>query len=126
MQAKGLEAFKAAVAHGARFLSDRIDELQSFDDIKLLSVSVDRLTTWSKPELLYIGDAAHAISPVGAVGINLAIQDAVATANLIAVKLQARTRRNGDLDAVRERRLFPAKVIQGLQVAVHNRVLSVR
>ncbi len=124
IQAKGLEAFKAAVAHGARFLSDRVDELKSFDDIKLLSVSVDRLMTWSKPGLLCIGDAAHAMSPVGGVGINLAIQDAVATANLLAVKLKAGTLRDGDLDAVRERRLFPAKVIQGLQVAVHNRVLK--
>ena len=124
IQAKGLEAFKAAIAHGARFLSDRVDELRSFDDIKLLSVSVDRLTTWSKPGLLCIGDAAHAMSPVGGVGINLAIQDAVATANLLAMKLRAGTVRDGDLDAVRQRRLFPAKVIQGLQVAVHNRVLK--
>jgi 2-polyprenyl-6-methoxyphenol hydroxylase-like FAD-dependent oxidoreductase len=84
VHAVGLEAFKAAVADGARFLSDRVDELKSFDDIKLLSVSVDRLTTWSKPGLLCIGDAAHAMSPVGGVGINLAIQDAVATANLLA------------------------------------------
>ena len=71
-----------AVANGARFLSDRVDELKSFDDVKLLNVSVGRLTTWSKPGLLCIGDAAHAMSPVGGVGVNLAIQDAVATANL--------------------------------------------
>jgi 2-polyprenyl-6-methoxyphenol hydroxylase-like FAD-dependent oxidoreductase len=124
VHAEGLEAFKAAVADGARFLSDRIGELQSFDDIKLLSVAVDRLTTWSKPGLLCIGDAAHAMSPVGGVGINLAIQDAVATANLLAAKLKAGTLQDGDLDSVRQRRLFPAKVIQGLQVAVHNRVLK--
>ena len=91
VHAAGLEAFKAAVADGARFLSDRVHELKSFDDIKLLSVSVDRLTTWSKPGLLCIGDAAHAMSPVGGVGINLAIQDAVATANLLAAKLKAGT-----------------------------------
>jgi len=74
--------------------------------------------------LLCIGDAAHAMSPVGGVGINLAIQDAVATANLLAAKLKAETLRDDDLDAVRRRRLFPVKVIQALQVAVHNRVLK--
>jgi 2-polyprenyl-6-methoxyphenol hydroxylase-like FAD-dependent oxidoreductase len=124
IHAAGLEAFKAAVADGARFLTDRVDELKSFDDVKLLSVSVDRLTTWSKPGLLCIGDAAHAMSPVGGVGINLAIQDAVATANLLAAKLRAGTLQDGDLDSVRKRRLFPVRVIQGLQVAIHNRVLK--
>jgi 2-polyprenyl-6-methoxyphenol hydroxylase-like FAD-dependent oxidoreductase len=121
---RGLEAFKAAVADGARFLSDRVDELKSFDDVKLLSVTVDRLTTWSKPGLLCIGDAAHAMSPVGGVGINLAIQDAVATANLLAAKLRAGTLRDDDLEAVQRRRLFPVKVVQRLQVTVHNRVLK--
>ena len=120
---KGLDAFKAAVADGARFLSDRVDELKSFDEIKLLGVTVDRLTTWSKPGLLCIGDAAHAMSPVGGVGINLAIQDAVATANFLAAKLKAGTLRDDDLESVRRRRLFPVKAIQGMQVAVHNRVL---
>ena len=124
IHADGLAAFKAAVGAGARFLADRVDELRSFDDIKLLSVAVDRLTTWSKPGLLCIGDAAHAMSPVGGVGINLAIQDAVAAANLLAAKLKAGTLKDGDLDSVRQRRLFPVRVIQGLQVAVHNRVLK--
>jgi 2-polyprenyl-6-methoxyphenol hydroxylase-like FAD-dependent oxidoreductase len=124
VHAAGLEAFRVAVAAGARFLSDRVDELKSFDDIKLLSVSVDRLTMWSKPGLLCIGDAAHAMSPVGGVGINLAIQDAVATANILAAKLKAGTLHDSDLDRVRRRRLFPVKVIQALQVAVHNRVLK--
>jgi 2-polyprenyl-6-methoxyphenol hydroxylase-like FAD-dependent oxidoreductase len=124
IHAAGLEAFKAAVAHGARFLSDRVDELKSFDDVKLLNVSVDRLTTWSKPGLLCIGDAAHAMSPVGGVGVNLAIQDAVATANLLASKLKTGKFDDHDLDTVRQRRLFPAQVIQRLQVAIHNRVLK--
>jgi 2-polyprenyl-6-methoxyphenol hydroxylase-like FAD-dependent oxidoreductase len=124
VHAAGLEAFKAAVADGAHFLSDRVDELKSFDDIKLLSVSVDRLTAWSKPGLLCIGDAAHAMSPVGGVGINLAIQDAVATANLLAAKLKAGTLQDQDLDRVRRRRLFPVRVIQSLQVVVHNRLLK--
>ena len=126
VRANGLEAFKAAVVDGARFLSDRVMELKSFDDIKLLSVSVDRLTTWSKPGLLCIGDAAHAMSPIGGVGINLAVQDAVATANLLAAKLKAGTLRDEDLDAVRRRRLFPVKMIQGLQVAIQNRILKPR
>jgi len=124
IHAEGLDAFKGDIADGARFLADRVDELKSFDDVKLLSVSVDRLTTWSKPGLLCIGDAAHAMSPVGGVGINLAIQDAVATANLLAAKLKTGAVRDADLDAVRKRRLFAVKVIQGLQVAIHNRVLK--
>ena len=124
IHAVGLEAFKAAVGDGAHFLSDRVEELKSFDDVKLLSVAVDRLTTWSKPGLLCIGDAAHAMSPVGGVGINLAIQDAVATANLLAVRLEAGTLRDEDLARVQRRRLFPAKVIQTMQVAVHNRILK--
>jgi 2-polyprenyl-6-methoxyphenol hydroxylase-like FAD-dependent oxidoreductase len=124
VQAGGLEAFKAAVADGARFLSDRVNELKSFSDIKLLSVTVDRLTMWSKPGLLCIGDAAHAMSPVGGVGINLAIQDAVATANLLAVKLKAGSLHDDDLDAVRRRRLFPVRVLQAMQLAVHDRVLK--
>jgi 2-polyprenyl-6-methoxyphenol hydroxylase-like FAD-dependent oxidoreductase len=124
VHAAGLEAFKHSVADGAKFLADRVDELKSFDDVKLLSVSVDRLLTWSKPGLLCIGDAAHAMSPVGGVGINLAIQDAVATANLFAAKLRAGSLRDGELDAVRRRRLFPVKVIQRMQVTVHERVLK--
>jgi 2-polyprenyl-6-methoxyphenol hydroxylase-like FAD-dependent oxidoreductase len=124
IHADGLEAFRAAVADGARFLADRVGELKSFEDIKLLSVSVDRLATWSKPGLLCIGDAAHAMSPVGGVGINLAIQDAVATANLLAAKLKSGILQDADLDSVRRRRLLPVKVIQRLQVMVHSRVLE--
>ena len=120
----GIEAFRLEVAEGAPFLANRIEELKSFEDVKLLSVSVDRLTTWSKPGLLCIGDAAHAMSPVGGVGINLAIQDAVATANLLARKLKENTCRDEDLDAVRQRRLWPVKIVQWAQVAVHNRVLQ--
>jgi len=124
VRAEGLEAFRRAVATAAQFLSDRVNELTSFDDdVKLLSVSVDRLTTWSRPGLLCIGDAAHAMSPVGGVGINLAIQDAVATANLLAGKLKAGTLQDRDLDGVRRRRLFPVRVIQTVQIAIQNRVL---
>jgi 2-polyprenyl-6-methoxyphenol hydroxylase-like FAD-dependent oxidoreductase len=119
----GIEAFRTDVADGAPFLANRVDELKSFDEVKLLSVSIDRLTAWSKPGLLCIGDAAHAMSPVGGVGINLAIQDAVATSNLLALKLKEGTCRDEDLDAVRQRRLWPVKVIQWAQVAVHDNVL---
>jgi 2-polyprenyl-6-methoxyphenol hydroxylase-like FAD-dependent oxidoreductase len=122
----GIDAFRRAVADGAPFVADRVGELKSFDDIKLLSVSLDRLTTWSKPGLLCIGDAAHAMSPVGGVGINLAIQDAVAAANLLAVKLTSADVTPHDLDQVMRRRLFPVKVIQAMQVAIHNRVLKPR
>jgi 2-polyprenyl-6-methoxyphenol hydroxylase-like FAD-dependent oxidoreductase len=124
VHADGLDAFKRRVAAGAHFLANRVDELKSFDDVKLLSVTVDRLTNWSTPGLLCIGDAAHAMSPVGGVGINLAIQDAVATANLLAAKLKSGTLRDADLERVQQRRLFPVKVIQGMQVAVQNRVLK--
>jgi 2-polyprenyl-6-methoxyphenol hydroxylase-like FAD-dependent oxidoreductase len=124
IHAQGLEAFKKAVAAGARFLGDRVDELRSFDDAKLLSVTVDRLTTWSRPGLLCIGDAAHAMSPVGGVGINLAIQDAVATANLLAAKLKDGSLTDADLHRVQHRRLFPVKVIQAFQMAIHRRVLT--
>jgi 2-polyprenyl-6-methoxyphenol hydroxylase-like FAD-dependent oxidoreductase len=123
VRARGIDAFKRSVAAGARFLADRVNELKSFDDVKLLSVSVDRLTTWSKAGLLCIGDAAHAMSPVGGVGINLAIQDAVATANLLAARLKAGILSERDLGGVQRRRLFPVKVIQAMQVAIHNHVL---
>jgi 2-polyprenyl-6-methoxyphenol hydroxylase-like FAD-dependent oxidoreductase len=93
------------------------------DDVKLLSVSVDRLEQWSLPGLLFIGDAAHAMSPVGGVGINLAIQDAVAAANILAKALRAGPTPAELLRKVQERRLFPTRVTQRLQVMVQNRVL---
>jgi 2-polyprenyl-6-methoxyphenol hydroxylase-like FAD-dependent oxidoreductase len=124
VHASGLEAFKRAVSDGAPFLSDRLNEIKSFDEVKLLNVSVNRLSTWSRPGVLCIGDAAHAMSPIGGVGINLAIQDAVATANLLAAKLKAGTLRDDDLDGVRRRRLLPVKLIQSGQVAIQNRLLQ--
>ena len=123
VRAAGIDAFRRSVADGAPFLSDRSQELQSFDDIKLLSVSVDRLSRWFRPGLLCIGDAAHAMSPVGGVGINLAIQDAVATANLLAAKLKRGTPAAEDLARVQKRRMFAVKVVQRGQVTIHNRVL---
>ncbi|HWI79597.1 MAG TPA: FAD-dependent oxidoreductase, partial [Ramlibacter sp.] len=126
---RGLEAFRADIVGLVPFFADRIKaDLASWDDVKLLSVSVDRLEQWWKPGLLCIGDAAHAMSPIGGVGINLAIQDAVAAANILArpladpqVSAQALTPL---LARVQRRRTFPARVTQAVQVAVQNRVLD--
>jgi 2-polyprenyl-6-methoxyphenol hydroxylase-like FAD-dependent oxidoreductase len=123
VHAAGLEAFRRDVADGALFLANRVDELQSFDDVKLLSVTVARLVNWCRPGLLCIGDAAHAMSPIGGVGLNLAIQDAVATANLLAAKLKAGTLQDRDLESVQRRRMLPVKLIQRFQVAVQDRIL---
>jgi 2-polyprenyl-6-methoxyphenol hydroxylase-like FAD-dependent oxidoreductase len=123
VRAAGIEAFRRSLSQAAAFLVDRVHELDSFDDVKLLSVSVDRLLRWYRPGLLCIGDAAHAMSPVGGVGINLAIQDAVAAANLLAGKLKAGAVTEDDLKSVQRRRMFPVQVIQRGQIAIHNRVL---
>jgi len=123
LKAGPIEPFKQAVAAAAPYLGPSIDDLRSWDDVKLLSVSVDRLTRWSQPGLLCIGDAAHAMSPVGGVGINMAIQDAVATANLLGGKIKAGSLADADLDLVRRRRLFPTRLTQAFQVFVQNKVL---
>ena len=124
LRQRPIEEFRAQVVRVGPVLAAHIDQdVRSWDDVKLLTVAVDRLTQWSKPGLLCIGDAAHAMSPVGGVGINLAIQDAVAAANLLAVKLRAGTVNADDLDAVRERRLWPAKATQVAQVGIQNNVL---
>jgi 2-polyprenyl-6-methoxyphenol hydroxylase-like FAD-dependent oxidoreductase len=118
-----IESFRGQVIAAAPLLAAHIGDVRSWDDVKLLTVSVDRLTRWSKPGLLCIGDAAHAMSPIGGVGINLAIQDAVAAANLLAAKLRAGTANAADLDAVRKRRLWPTKATQMAQVGIQNNVL---
>lgn len=124
VKARGLPAFRADIAGVVPALADRTDELQSWDQVKLLTVTVDRLRKWWRPGLLCIGDAAHAMSPVGGVGINLAIQDAVATANLLAEKLKAGTVTNSDLAAVQRRRTLPTQLTQWLQVQVQKRVIT--
>jgi 2-polyprenyl-6-methoxyphenol hydroxylase-like FAD-dependent oxidoreductase len=124
LQAAGLDTFKAGLLALAPELSDRTGELASWDDIKLLSVAVDRLERWWRPGLLCIGDAAHAMSPIGGVGINLAIQDAVATANLLARPLRERMLTDADLAAVQKRREWPAKLTQAAQVTIQNRVIT--
>jgi 2-polyprenyl-6-methoxyphenol hydroxylase-like FAD-dependent oxidoreductase len=124
VKAKGLDAFRDSVAAISPFLRDRLDEIASWDDVKLLTVAVDRLARWHRPGLICIGDAAHAMSPIGGVGINLAIQDAVAAANILAGPLRERRVNEALLEAVQMRRTMPMRVIQWLQVAIQNNVLS--
>ncbi|MEJ8854099.1 FAD-dependent oxidoreductase [Variovorax robiniae] len=128
IQARGIDAFRADVAAIVPTFADRMDQIASWDDVKLLSVTVDRLEKWWKPGLLCIGDAAHAMSPVGGVGINLAVQDAVAAANILRDVLADPNEGTHAITAllaqVQERREFPAKVTQAVQVAVQNRVLA--
>ncbi len=124
IKAAGLDAFRDEIAGLAPYLRDRISELATWDDIKLLTVAVDRLEQWHKPGLLCIGDAAHAMSPIGGVGINLAIQDAVATANLLAPKFLNGTPTQDDLAAVQERRMFPTRATQWMQIQIQDRVMS--
>jgi 2-polyprenyl-6-methoxyphenol hydroxylase-like FAD-dependent oxidoreductase len=124
LRGEGIAAFRERVAEVAPLLRDRLAELKDWHDVKLLSVAVNRLTTWARPGLLCIGDAAHAMSPVGGVGINLAIQDAVAASNLLAEPLRRGRLTLRNLEAVQERRLFPTRVTQWLQVQIQNNFLS--
>ena len=124
VQAQGLPAFRNSVAKLAPFAADRVHELRDWDAIKLLTVQVDRLRQWYKPGLLCIGDAAHAMSPVGGVGINLAIQDAVATANLLAQSLREGRTTETDLAKVQARRIWPTELTQRAQLLVQDRVIS--
>jgi len=124
LKSRGLDAFRNDIVGMIPGLADHIGDVTGWDDVKLLTVAIDRLKQWARPGLLCIGDAAHAMSPVGGVGINLAIQDAVATANLLAEKLRRGRPGERDLAAVQARRLFPAKVIQAVQVQIQNRVIN--
>jgi 2-polyprenyl-6-methoxyphenol hydroxylase-like FAD-dependent oxidoreductase len=124
LQARGLNAFRADIAKLAPFARDRAAELASWDDVKLLTVRVDRLRGWYRPGFLCIGDAAHAMSPIGGVGINLAIQDAVATANYISEALRKGTLNVDRLKAVQRRRELPTRVTQRFQVVIQKRVIS--
>lgn len=123
MQAEGLDAFRTRIGQIASSLVPAASALTTWDEVKLLTVQIDRMPVWHREGLLCIGDAAHAMSPVGGVGINLAVQDAVATANRLAAPLRERRLTSADLAAVQERREWPAKVTQRVQVAVQNRVV---
>jgi 2-polyprenyl-6-methoxyphenol hydroxylase-like FAD-dependent oxidoreductase len=121
---RGLSALREEIAGLVPYLRDRVDELNDWSDVKLLSVAVDRLRVWHRPGLLCIGDAAHAMSPIGGVGINLAIQDAVAAANILALRLREGPVSERDLAEVQRRREFPTRATQRLQVVLQNRVIG--
>jgi 2-polyprenyl-6-methoxyphenol hydroxylase-like FAD-dependent oxidoreductase len=121
---RGIDAFRDSLARLAPFLADRVGELESWDDLSLLTVQVDRLARWHRPGLLCIGDAAHAMSPIGGVGINLAIQDAVAAANLLAAPLRGGMLTEADLARVQRRRMLPTIATQLLQRAIQRRVVA--
>ena len=124
LRREGLDALRKTIAAIVPFLADRVGELEDWDDVKLLTVKIDRLREWQRPGLLCIGDAAHAMSPIGGVGINLAIQDAVAAANILAEPLRRGTVTLEDLEAVQRRRSFPTRATQRLQLLIQNRVIS--
>ena len=121
---RGLEAFRAEIAGIEPFLRDRVEELRDWNQISLLTVAVDRLAQWARPGLLCVGDAAHAMSPIGGVGINLAIQDAVATANLLGAVLLRRAPSPRELRKVQRRRSFPTRATQKLQLVIQNNFIQ--
>lgn len=124
IEAKGIDIFRKDIARAAPELVSGLPELKDWDQVKLLTVSLDRLVRWWRPGFLAIGDAAHAMSPVGGVGINLAIQDAVATANILAAPLAAGDTIDHLLNKVQKRRLLPTRIVQRAQKAVHDRILT--
>jgi 2-polyprenyl-6-methoxyphenol hydroxylase-like FAD-dependent oxidoreductase len=119
-----IEEFRRIILELSPWLGDRVNDLKSWDDVKPLTVAVDRLKQWYRPGLLCIGDAAHAMSPVGGVGINLAVQDAVAAANILYEPLRSHAVTPDDLHKVQARREWPARVTQRIQIFIQNRVIS--
>ena len=126
IKTRGLSQFQNDLVAMVDFLRDRVSELEEWDKIRLLTVQINRLRNWCRDGLLCIGDAAHAMSPAGGVGINLAIQDSVATANLLAEKLRRGAVSVADLRKVQQRREWPASVIQYMQMLVHKYVVTGR
>ena len=124
IRAAGLGAFRASLAPLLPFEAARADAVQDWNDVKLLAVQVNRLLTWWRPGFLAIGDAAHAMSPAGGVGVNLAVQDAVAAANILAEPLRRGVVRDADLAAVQKRREFPVRMTQRMQLAIQNSIIA--
>ena len=124
IQKRGLAAFRDDLAMLVPFMSDRLGEIRDWSDIHVLTVAVDRLRQWFRPGLICIGDAAHAMSPIGGVGINLAIQDAVAAANILATPIRQVTLNTENLHAVQRRRELPTRITQRIQILIQNRVIQ--
>ncbi len=124
IQSAGLEAFRAEIARLVPFLANRVNELTGWHDVRLLTVVVDRLVEWQRPGLLCIGDAAHAMSPIGGVGVNLAIQDAVAAANLLTTPLRSGVPGFSALRAVQSRREWPTRITQSVQLFIQRRIIT--
>lgn len=124
VHAAGLDAFRAEIVRLAPHFVDRVEELATWNDVKLLTVAVNRLARWDIPGMLCIGDAAHAMSPVGGVGVNLAIQDAVAAANVLVPRMRQGKPTEADLRAIQKRRDFPTKATQRVQVLIQDRVIT--
>ncbi|WP_072391166.1 FAD-dependent oxidoreductase [Hyphomicrobium sp. CS1GBMeth3] len=124
IKARGLEAFRDVIATVGPFSRSRLNALASWEDVSLLTVRVDRLRQWYRPGLLFIGDAAHAMSPIGGVGVNLAVQDAVAAANRLAEPLKTGTATIDDLKAVQRRRAFPTRVTQAIQLQMQTMIIG--
>ena len=120
----GLDKFRQVVGEMSPFVQDRLGEIESWDSVKLLTVAVDRLRRWYRPGLLCIGDAAHAMSPIGGVGINLAVQDAVAAANILAEPLRRGSVSIETLEHVQQRREFPTRFTQRLQIVLQNNIIG--
>jgi 2-polyprenyl-6-methoxyphenol hydroxylase-like FAD-dependent oxidoreductase len=124
IRSRGIEQFRRDVVAAAPFLDPAIEVIKSFEEVKLLSVAIDRLTHWSRPGFLAIGDAAHAMSPIGGVGINLAIQDAVAAANILATALASGADVDPLLGQVQARRTLPTRAVQGMQRTIQDRIIG--
>jgi len=124
LKAAGIEKFGEKIAGLLPFLADRVHELATVDDLKLLTVGVERLDKWWKSGVLCIGDAAHTMSPIGGVGVNIAVQDAVAAANILAAPLKEGRLKDSDLQAVQARRMWPVRATQGIQVFLQNRMIA--
>jgi len=124
VRAGGIEKVRATIARLMPAFADRTGQLASMDDLKLLTVGVDRLDVWWRPGVVCIGDSAHTMSPIGGVGINLAVQDAVAASNILAAPLRDGRLRDSDLAAIQARRLYPARATQAMQVFLQNRIIA--